>query len=214
MKKFIDSILDLIYRKKCYFCRKSKHSLKMCPECFEKLEFNSFKANRIIDGIDIYCAGLYTKELQKLIRGVKYHKQKDLAYYQAKFMYEYFRNLEHLQNKEFEIIAVPLHSKRIKQRKYNHMELVCEEFSKLSGFECNFDLIKRIKDTKPQYKLSRKQRLENLSEAFVVQKEFYKNKHLLILDDICTTGTTFEEMIKTLKSENINDIVCFATSTP
>lgn len=186
----------------------------MCPECFEKLEFNNFKANRIIDGIDIYCAGLYTKELQKLIRGVKYHKQKDLAYYQAKFMYEYFKNLEHLQNKEFEIIAVPLHSKRIKQRKYNHMELVCEEFSKLSGFECNFDLIKRIKDTKPQYKLSRKQRLENLSDAFVVQKEFYKNKHILILDDICTTGTTFEEMIKTLKSENINDIVCFATSTP
>ena len=129
-------------------------------------------------------------------------------------MYEYFKNLEHLQNKEFEIIAVPLHSKRIKQRKYNHMELVCEEFSKLSGFECNFDLIKRIKDTKPQYKLSRKQRLENLSDAFVVQKEFYKNKHILILDDICTTGTTFEEMIKTLKSENINDIVCFATSTP
>ena len=70
MKKFIDSILDLIYRKKCYFCRKSKHSLKMCPECFEKLEFNDFNANRIINGVDIYCAGIYTKELQKLIRGI------------------------------------------------------------------------------------------------------------------------------------------------
>ena len=158
MKKFINSLLDLIYRKKCYFCGKSKYSLKMCPDCYEKLEFSNFEANRIINGVDIYCAGLYTKELQKLIRGLKYHRQRDLAYYQAKFMYEYFKNIEILQNKDFELIAVPLHSKRVKQRKYNHMELVCEAFSKFSGFECNFELIKRVKDTKPQYKLSRNER--------------------------------------------------------
>ena len=100
------------------------------------------------------------------------------------------------------------------QRKYNHMELVCEEFSKLSGYEYNFDLIKRIKDTKPQYKLNREQRLENLSSAFKVNKDFYKNKTVLIIDDICTTGSTFEEMIKELNNSGITDIVCFATSTP
>lgn len=186
----------------------------MCPDCYEKLEFSDFKANRIILGADIFCAGIYTKELQKLIRGLKYHKQKDLAFYQAKFMYDYFKNIDILQNKDFEIIAVPLHPKRIKQRKYNHMELVCKEFSKLSGFECNFELIKRIKDTKPQYKLSRIQRLENLSNAFEVKKENYKGKTLLIIDDICTTGSTFEEMIKSFKNADINEIVCFATSTP
>ena len=214
MKKFLNSLLDLIYRKKCYFCRKSKHSIKMCPDCYEKLEFSDFSANRIINGIDVFCAGVYTKELQKLIRGLKYHKQKDLAYYQAKFMYDYFLNIDILQNKEFEIIAVPLHKKRIKKRKYNHMELVCEEFSRLSGFQCNFNLIKRIKDTKPQYKLNRNQRLENLSEAFVVDGSFYNNKTLLIIDDICTTGTTFEEMIKEFNKSEIYNIVCFATSTP
>ena len=214
MKKFLNSLLDLIYRKKCYFCGKSKYSLKMCSDCYDKLEFNELTANRIIDGIDIYCAGIYTKELQKLIRGLKYHKQKELAYYQAKFMYDYFKKIDILQNKDFEIIAVPLHHKRIKQRKYNHMELVCEEFAKLSGYECNFDLIKRIKDTKPQYKLSKKQRLENLSNAFEVNIDRYKGKVLLILDDICTTGSTFEEMIKELKNAKINNIICFATSTP
>ena len=101
MKKFINSLLDLIYRKKCYFCGKSKYSLKMCPNCYEKLEFSNFEANRIINGVDIFCAGVYTKELQKLIRGLKYHKQKDLAYYQAKFMYDYFKNISVLQNKDF-----------------------------------------------------------------------------------------------------------------
>ena len=214
MKKILESLLDLIYRKKCYFCGKSKYSIKMCPSCYEKLEFSDRIANRIVDGVDVYCAGIYTKELQKLIRGLKYHKQRDLAYFQAKFMYEYFSNLNNLKNKDFELIPVPLHQNRMKKRKYNHMELVCEEFSKLSGFECNFELIKRIKDTKPQYRLSRVQRLKNLSGAFEVNKNKISGKPLLIMDDICTTGSTFEEMIKALKNAGVKNIVCFATSTP
>ena len=214
MKKFIQSLLDLIYRKKCYFCRSSKDSVRMCNKCYEKLEFSDFKANRIIDGVDVFCCGIYTKELQKLIRGLKYHNQKDLAYFQAKFMYDYFKSLDVLENKDFELVAVPLHLNRIKKRKYNHMELVCEEFSRLTGFECNFNLIKRIKDTKPQYRLSRIERLKNLEKAFEVNKNAFLGKTVLIIDDICTTGSTFEEMIKTLQEAGIVNIVCFATSTP
>lgn len=207
-------MLDLIYRKKCYFCGKSKHSLKMCPECYEKLEHSSYITNRIIHGIDIYCAGTYTKELQKLIRGLKYHKQRELAYYQAKFMYDYFLQISALQNKSFVLTAVPLHPNRIRKRKYNHMELVCEEFSKLSGFPCDFDLIKRVKDTKAQYNLNRKERMENLHKAFETDKSSYNGENILILDDICTTGATFEEIINSLKSAGINNITCFATATP
>ena len=94
------------------------------------------------------------------------------------------------------------------------MELVCEEFSKLSGFSCNFELIKRVKDTKPQYRLNKKERMLNLHEAFEVNKDCYTGKELLIMDDICTTGSTFEEMIITLKAEGINNITCMATATP
>lgn len=186
----------------------------MCPKCYDKLEFSDTTAKRIIDGVDVYCAGIYTKELQKLIRGLKYHKQKDLAYFQAKFMYEYFIQLDHIKNQDFVLIPVPLHKNRIKKRKYNHMELVCEEFAKLSGLEYDFELIKRIRDTKPQYKLSRKQRLENLLDAFEVVKTRLSDKPLLLMDDICTTGTTFEEMIKALQAQGAKKIVCLATSTP
>ena len=214
MKKIFKSFRDLIYKKKCYFCFNSKYSLTMCPECYDKLQFCNFEVNRIIDGVDVYCAGVYTKELQKLIRGLKYHKQKDLAFYQAKFMYEYFQSIDALKDKNFELIPVPLHKNRIKSRKYNHMELVCKEFSLLSGFKCNFNLIERIKDTKPQYKLSRAERLGNLQHAFTVNKDFVPQNPVLIFDDICTTGATFEEIIKELKSNGINEIICFATSTP
>ena len=185
----------------------------MCSYCYEKLEFCEYNANRVIEGVDIFCAGYYTKELQKLIRGLKYHKQKDLAFYQAKFMYDYFKQIDILQKKDFLLIPVPLHEKRLRKRKYNHMELVCDEFAKLTGFECDFELIKRIKDTKPQYKLSRKERLNNLSNAFEVKNKKIE-KHILIMDDICTTGTTFEEIIKELKKSGINNITCFATATP
>ena len=219
MKNFLLNLLDLIYRKRCYFCGSKKYSESMCPKCYEKLEFSDYVVNRIVNGVNIYCAGVYTKELQKLIRGLKYHKQKDLAYYQAKFMYEYFCKIKELQNKDFEVIAVPLHKNRIKKRKYNHMELVCSQFANMCGFSFNFELIKRIKDTKPQYRLNRQQRLENLSGAFVVNKECLPPKNLpqkplLIMDDICTTGSTFEEMVNELKKAGINDIVCFSTSTP
>ena len=129
-------------------------------------------------------------------------------------MYEYFTNIKALQDIDFELVPVPLHAKRIKRRKYNHMELVCEKFSELSGFECNFGLIKRVKDTKPQYSLSIKQRQENLAGAFQVESSAYKGKTILLLDDICTTGSTFEEMIKALQAQGFKKIVCFATSTP
>ena len=94
------------------------------------------------------------------------------------------------------------------------MELVAEEFCKMSGFTLNNELIKRVKDTKPQYKLSRPQRMQNLSGAFEVDKQRDMNMPVLILDDICTTGATFEEMIKTLYTAGLNDIVCLASSNP
>ncbi len=212
MLNFVSAILDLIYRKKCYFCGKSKNSVRMCSDCYEELTFSEFRANRIIDGVNIYSCGIYEKTLQKLIRGLKYHKQRDLAYYLAKFMWEYFQNLG--EERKFQVIPTPLHKNRIKKRKYNHMELVAEEFCKLSGFTLNNELIKRVKDTKPQYKLSRPQRMQNLSGAFEVDKTKDMNLPVLILDDICTTGATFEEMITTLNSENISDIVCLASSSP
>ena len=212
MKNFLISILDLIYRKKCYFCSSSKSSLKMCPKCFDSLQFNDIRPNRIICGVNIYCVGVYDKNLQKLIRGFKYHNQRDLAFFLAKFMYEYWKRVG--DERVFQVISVPLHSNREKKRKYNHMTLVMEEFTKLSGYKPNYDLIKRIKDTKPQYKLTRKERLENLANAFEVYPENSLNMPVLILDDICTTGATFEEMIMSLKKSGINEIVCLASSSP
>ena len=130
MKNFLVSLLDWIYKKKCYFCGSSKESVKMCSDCYDKLDFLPVKTNRVIFNSRVYCAGVYSKELQKMIRGLKYHRQKDLAYYMAKFMWEYWQKLE-LEG-DFQIVPVPIYPKRKKKRKYNHMDLVAIEFSKFS----------------------------------------------------------------------------------
>ncbi len=205
-------LLDWIYKKRCYFCKSSKESIRMCSDCYDKLISLPISVNRIINGVNVYCAGNYSKDLQKLIRGLKYHKQRDLAYFQAKFMYEYWQKLN--ISEDFQVVPVPLHSTRKKKRKYNHMELVTKEFCYLTGYEYNFELIKRIKDTKPQYKLTKQQRAENLHKAFEVDASKNLNKKILIIDDICTTGSTFEEMINEFKLNGICDIICFATTTP
>lgn len=213
MNKFIDSLLDWIYKKKCYFCGSSKECVKMCAECYNTLEHLPVEINRTFNGINIYCAGEYSKNLQKMIRGLKYHRQSDLAYYQAKFMYEYWQKLG--LKGDFQIVPVPIYPKRKKKRKYNHMDLVGVELSKLIGYELNLQLIKRIKDTKPEYNLKKSQRLVNLDKAFEVDvTKLIAGKRVLLIDDICTTGSTFEEMIRELNKAGIYDIVCYATTTP
>lgn len=213
MKAFFIGLLDWIYKKKCYFCRRSDESVKMCSKCYDSLEFLSYGKRFAIDGVSVYVAGVYEKNLQKLIRGLKYHHQRDLAFYQAKFMWEYWQHIT--DETGFEVVPVPLHKDRQSKRRYNHMELVAEEFCRLSGNILNTKLIKRVKNTRPQYKLTHAERAENLHNAFKVDTSALSDcGKILILDDICTTGSTFAEMIKTLKEAGITDITCFATTTP
>lgn len=212
MFKFLLKILDYVYRRKCYFCRTSYENTIMCQKCYDNIQPLSYNPVKHINGVKVYSASSYTKEMQKLIRGLKYHNQRDLAYFQAKFMYEYFIKTQDGKN-DFVIIPVPLHKKRHKKRKYNHMELVAEELSKLTGWSVNTELIVRVKETKPQYKLKKFEREENLKDAFKILPQNYNGENLLIIDDILTTGSTFNEMIKTLNQANINKITCLSAST-
>lgn len=213
MKNFLINLLDWIYKKKCYFCASSKECIKMCSNCYDEMDYLPIEVNREVSGCKVYCAGLYEKNLQKLIRGLKYHNQRDLAYFQAKFMFDYWKQILN-KSENYQIVPVPLYITREKKRKYNHMVLVAQEFSKLSGYQLNLDLIKRVKDTKPQYRLNKNQRMENLSNAFLINNNGLIDEKILLMDDICTTGSTFESIVSELRKSGINDIVCFATTTP
>lgn len=85
----------------------------------------------------------------------------------------------------------------------------------MTGYEIDESLIVRVKDTKPQYKLTRQQRAENLKGAFCALSENVKckkDKNLLIFDDILTTGSTVAELTKILLEAGAQDITAFTTS--
>lgn len=211
MKNILSKFLDLIYKRKCYFCKNSYENKIMCQKCYDSIILNSKAEVSTILGCKVYCATCYKNATQKLIRAVKYHNKKDLAYYQAMLMVDYFNELN--LNEDFVIVPVPLFKAREKKRGYNHMDLVGEEFCVQTRMKLNNKLVSRVKDTKPQYNLNKQQRQKNLKDAFSVNIEgFDVNSKVLLIDDIFTTGSTFEAIIKELKKSGINDITCFATS--
>ncbi len=213
MIKHLKKLLDYIYKKKCYICSSSKGNSLFCNNCYEKLDYLPFKPVETIDNIDIFSCCYYKNSIQKLIRGLKYHNKKELSFYQAKIMSDYWKNIKEKEN-NYLVIPVPLHKDRLKQRKYNHMDLVAQDFCKLNGYCLNTNIVKRIKNTSPQYKLTKKEREKNLSGAFKIEIKEKITTPILLIDDITTTGSTLLEIIKELKKAGIKDIKALTTSIP
>ena len=162
MINFFKQLLDFLYEKRCYLCKKPDKEHWVCEKCFDKLldeELNRDMNINVRNGVPFYYSGFYTNNLQKLIRGIKYHRHKELASDIARFMFDYWSGFEN-NSSDYVIVPVPLHPKRHKKRGYNHMELVGEELAKLTGYALNFELISRIKDTKPQYGLKYYERMD------------------------------------------------------
>ncbi len=214
MIKFLEKLLSLIYIRPCFYCGSKKEDNMICTKCRRKINYMPRGVFKEIYGCKIYVCTLYDEVIKKLIKDLKYHKKKYLAELQAEIMYEYFSRLN--LNEDFLVLSVPIHKNRRKERKYNHMDLVADEFCKLGGFRNNKKFLQRIKDTKKQYNLRKTERIKNLKNAFGLnEKEAVARKEkLLIIDDITATGITLEEIIKLLKNNGYNDITALVLATP
>ncbi len=209
MLKFLSKLLDFIFCQKCYLCKESEENLLVCSKCYEKLIKNKSQIFRNdITGIEFYAAGIYKDELKQLIRGLKFHNQKGLAKFIAQFMFEYWQTLD-IPLKNCKVIAVPQYINTTKP--YNHAQEIAKEFAQMAGVTCDFELVQRIKKTKPQYKLNYKERMENLEGAFRLTKPIEKDVIYIIIDDIITTSSTIEQMQKTLNTEK-NIVFCASMS--
>jgi len=202
---FLSNLLDYFFYKRCYLCSRKADKNLLCGKCFKTLCSKGYKRQKLVKGIEIEGYFTYQDEIQQLIRAIKYHNKIALAGDIAEILYKFLVE-QGFSGEDIVLIPVPLHPKRQKKRKYNHIEAICEEFSKLSSCKTNIDLIKRVKNTRVQYKLSPQERRANIKDAFKVFPEFYSGKKLIIVDDICTTGVTIEELIKELKKNNIHNV--------
>jgi ComF family protein len=141
---------------------------------------------------------IYDDFSKPLLHGLKYQDKTHLAPYLASLMY---RAASELLTDCDIIIPVPLHKKKLLSRLYNQSSLLCLYLHKLSKipFEPNF-LIK-YKDTKTQTGLTKKQRLSNVENSFMLNNQFLhniKNKNILLVDDVITTGATINACTKLL----------------
>ncbi len=97
------------------------------------------------------------------------------------------------------IIPVPLHWKKLKKRGFNQSEVFGKGLSSSLHVPQRTDLLVRKVNTATQTKKSRAERLENVSGVFeITDKSFLENKHVLIVDDVITTGATIEATATTL----------------
>lgn len=214
MIKIFEKLLDLIYIKYCYFCKSTKDDSLLCSKCYKKIRFMPYGVLRKEEGCNIYACTIYDGIVKDLIKALKYKRKKNLSAVMSRLMYEYWQNVK--TDDKFLILPVPIHKTRLKERKYNHMDLTADSFSELTKYISDKKFLIRIKDTKKQYNLHKKEREKNLKDAFIINKnrKIDKNTPLLIIDDITSTGATFNEIIKLLKKEGYKNITALALATP
>ncbi len=112
------------------------------------------------------------------------------------------------------IVPIPLHWMRFAKRGYNQAAEIADVIAQQSGKPV-FDILKRIKRTQFQSGLVHAKRADNVKDAFIVrdiQKTTYKSKHILLVDDLMTTGATLKvaakELLKLKPREVTIVVVC------
>lgn len=107
-----------------------------------------------------------------------------------------------LLNRSPIIIDVPIHKNKFKARGYNHSTLLAKNLAEKLNLKFVPEVLIRIKETKPQFALKREERKENILGAFSLNlkfKDFIKDKSIVIVDDVATSGATLNECAKVLR---------------
>lgn len=192
---FFDYALEIIFPPKCGICGKIGEGY-ICNNCY-----NMFVINKIYKN--------YNRE--------RFHMLKYEGIIRDKLIEYKFNDKPHLYRMFYEIlikdknacdflkgydiiIPVPIHKKRKSLRGYNQSELIAKKLSDRFKMPMYIDVLKKQINTIPQSSLGKKARKSNAQNVYKVDNmQKIKNKNVVILDDIYTTGATANECIKVLK---------------
>ena len=225
------NILDIIFPRYCVNCKKFGDYL--CTDCFARLSFDT-KNICLPCGKPSYngithpvCEGRYVVEgsftgvvfnsiSKKLIYQFKYKPHlSSLSLFIGDLFYESL-----IQNEEFNkiidlqliFVPIPLSSAKLRKRGYNQAEILAKNLSKKLSFSI-VNCLERVKETKSQFELNKEERRKNMAGAFRLKKEFkdyIKNKNILLVDDVLTTGATMSEAGKILKKSGAKKVWALA----
>jgi len=208
-----DDFLSLLYPRICYACGKSlyKYEKCLCTYCRYHLPLTNFHlkeenpVSRLFWGrVQLNAAAAYYfynkgTKVQHLIHQLKYKGHKDIGVYIGKLYGKELRKTALFSTVDF-VIPVPLHRKREQKRGYNQSLVFAQGIAESLNAKCDNKTLVRIYSSETQTKKSRFARWENVKEIFsITDKTTFADKHVLIVDDVITTGATIEACAQTLK---------------
>ena len=229
IKKIFNIFLEILYPYRCPSCKKIVHTnYVFCLDCWKKLRFIKkpicnicgdifqFSINNIalcgkcLKEKPIYDKALscfvYNKTISKAIFEFKFYQKTFLSKFFAKFI---IINIKEIIDDIDYIVPIPMNIKRLRWRGFNQSLLLVKSVAKLINKPFISNLIIKTKHTKAQAKLKNKERKVNLNSVFKINKrylELVKNKNILIVDDVITTGTTVNKCSKVLKEAGVNKV--------
>jgi ComF family protein len=112
----------------------------------------------------------------------------------------------------FYLVPVPLHASRQRWRGFNQAEILCQSLNKNLGLAC-INVLVRCKITKTQKDLKKDGRLKNVANAFKLKPGAdVRNKNIILVDDVTTTGATLQEAAGVLKRNGAAKVICLTVA--
>jgi len=210
----IEDFISLLYPRVCAACGNSlfKHEEIICTYCLYHLPktnyhlMNESPLDKVFWGRAQLAntAALYNfhkkGKVQHLIHQLKYKGRMDVGIYLGKLLGAELNKTESF-NDVVKVIPVPLHPGKQRKRGYNQSEQIAIGLANALNIEMDATSFIRTVDTATQTRKSRFARWENVKEIFkVTDAEQLKNRHLLLIDDVITTGATLESAAHILLS--------------
>src|SRR5215831_15819311 len=228
-KELKSSILHILFPHVCGGCGIDiiDDESSLCMKCIAGLPETNFHLHadnpveKIFWGrLPVMCATAqyyFTKEslMQRLMHQLKYKGNKELGKQLGRLMGYDLQRTTRFTNVDA-LIPLPLFPAREKQRGYNQAAILCEGIAEIMNVEILKNTIRRIQPTDSQTKKGRLERWENMQGKFeLVQPERIRNKHVLVVDDVITTGATLEacglELLKVVHARVSIATLCVAS---
>lgn len=206
MKKYVASFLQLWYPHQCISCGSDCLQLPqlLCSRCVHQLPETGFfdkpanPVEKVFYGrlrVERAAASYYfTKNslIQELMMQLKYRGNKDTGLFLGRMMGRHLRCSDRFTGIDA-LVPLPLNAQKQFKRGYNQAELICRGISDICGWPVMTDAVRRKQFTESQTKQNRMARWLNMDGVFEVSTaSLLMNKHVLLVDDVITTGATLE----------------------
>ena len=211
---------ELLFPRICLSCGKKlqKYEVTVCTGCIYAIPRTNFHeepqnpVERMFWGrvsIEKATAFFYYHKgsiFQRMLHLMKYSGHKEIGYRLGQLKGAEIKESGFME--DIDVIAgVPLHPKKLKKRGYNQSFYIALGIRDACGININSTSLIRQADTKTQTYKSRYERWKNVASTFALKTpEVFNGKHILIIDDIVTTGATLEACSQTIKNRCNADI--------